>query len=68
LDSNGRLHNATGYEVNWWSNDSLAKFEHEAQCFINEYAKYEITNNQGTKDPVDAQVSVQQTKLEKKKS
>jgi len=42
FDNSGRLFDAVGQEVNWWSAASATstEFEARAQCFIDEYNRY----------------------------
>jgi len=42
FDNSGRLFDAVGQEVNWWSAASATEFEARAQCFIDQYSGYSV--------------------------
>ena len=37
FDNMGRFHDETGKVRDWWSKESLAKFEEKSQCFVQQY-------------------------------
>jgi predicted metalloendopeptidase len=42
FDSNGRLFDGLGDEVNWWSDASVAQFDERAQCLVDQYSDIRI--------------------------
>ncbi|KAF9972590.1 hypothetical protein BGZ73_004291 [Actinomortierella ambigua] len=44
FDSNGRQFDETGKLNNWWTNETAAQFVSRAQCFVDQYSSFNITN------------------------
>ncbi|CAM1313927.1 MME (predicted), partial [Pycnogonum litorale] len=40
FDDSGRQYNAFGELVNWWSQETLEKFENKTECLIHEYSDF----------------------------
>lgn len=43
FDSFGRKYDGYGNLVDWWTNDTSAKFEEKTKCFIDQYSKFNVT-------------------------
>ncbi|ORX79467.1 zincin [Anaeromyces robustus] len=55
FDDEGRNYDAEGKEVNWWTDSDSAKFNELAQCFIDQYDKYYVTDKRGRKYYLDGE-------------
>ncbi|KAI8972991.1 hypothetical protein BDB01DRAFT_808279 [Pilobolus umbonatus] len=44
FDDSGRKFDGNGYLVDWWTNETSTRFEEKAQCFIDQYSKFNITS------------------------
>lgn len=42
FDDQGREYNAQGNLHQWWNNKTIERFKERANCFVNQYNKYEI--------------------------
>eukprot|EP00833_Pecoramyces_ruminatium_P017928 jgi/Orpsp1_1/1191960/evm.model.d7180000089628.1 len=49
FDNNGRNFDAEGNEVDWWTDSDSAKFNELAQCFVDEYSGFYVTDRKGKK-------------------
>ncbi|KAJ3011034.1 Endothelin-converting enzyme 1 [Thoreauomyces humboldtii] len=58
FDSKGRQFDGTGKLVDWWTAPVAKKFEERAQCFRDYFARYSITTPDGTKIPVDGELTL----------
>lgn len=43
FDSNGRMYDGTGNMTDWWTNATNTQFDERAQCFVDQYSKFNIT-------------------------
>jgi predicted metalloendopeptidase len=43
FDSLGRQYDAFGSAYIWWSNETNAKFQERAQCFVDQYSRFTVT-------------------------
>ncbi|KAI9475617.1 MAG: hypothetical protein EXX96DRAFT_638830 [Benjaminiella poitrasii] len=43
FDSSGRKFDGNGNLINWWTNTTSIQFDEKAQCFIDQYSKFNIT-------------------------
>lgn len=43
FDSSGRKYDGYGNLVDWWTNDTSAKFEEKTKCFIDQYSKFNVS-------------------------
>ena len=37
----GQQYNKYGNRVQWWADQSIANFKERAQCFVNQYGRYQ---------------------------
>jgi endothelin-converting enzyme len=58
LDNTGRLYDATGNETTWWDKSTIEAFNMKAECFVEQYQKFTITAPNGTRIPVDGELTL----------
>jgi predicted metalloendopeptidase len=39
----GRQYDSFGSALDWWSSETNAKFEERAQCFVEQYSSYRVS-------------------------
>ena len=42
FDDSGRKYDKYGNLKQWWNNDTIDRFEHQIECMVDQYSKYEI--------------------------
>ncbi|KAI8384890.1 uncharacterized protein BYT42DRAFT_592914 [Radiomyces spectabilis] len=42
FDDSGRLYDAQGRLMQWWTNDTTAQFEEKSQCFVSQYSNFTV--------------------------
>jgi len=45
FDNNGRLYDGEGVLRQWWTNESIARFDNRSQCIVDEYSAMFIRQN-----------------------
>ncbi|KAF9972502.1 hypothetical protein BGZ73_004362 [Actinomortierella ambigua] len=58
FDNNGRLYDANGAFANWWTPETMEKFEQRAQCFVNQYSNFTVPNLDGGQEHVNGQLTL----------
>ena len=51
FDSTGRHYDETGNYTNWWDPSTVSAFQEKAQCFIDQYSDFTVSNPDG--DPLN---------------
>ena len=54
----GRHYDQTGNYTDWWDNATVEAFEAKAQCFIDQYHAYNITDQSGKVIPVNGYLTL----------
>ncbi|CAG0898857.1 unnamed protein product [Darwinula stevensoni] len=50
FDNSGRLYDARGNLVNWWTPKTAETFKEKAQCFVDQYSGYEVPELSGMEE------------------
>ncbi|KAF9163108.1 hypothetical protein DFQ26_002925 [Actinomortierella ambigua] len=58
FDNNGRLYDANGAYANWWTAETMEKFEQRAQCFVKQYANFTVPNLDGGVEHVNGELTL----------
>ncbi|KAI8370411.1 uncharacterized protein BYT42DRAFT_582291 [Radiomyces spectabilis] len=53
FDQEGRRFDSRGIAGHWWSNETMARFDSRATCFVQQYSKFEIQGPHGETYQVD---------------
>ncbi|KAI8332990.1 hypothetical protein BD560DRAFT_360668 [Blakeslea trispora] len=55
LDNEGRQFNGTGHLEDWWTPQTTKEYEERQQCFVEDYSKISILDEEGNKVFVDGE-------------
>ncbi|KAG4084089.1 Metalloproteases [Neocallimastix lanati (nom. inval.)] len=55
FDNQGKNYDAEGKAINWWTDADGAKFNELAQCFVDQYNGYYVTDRKGVKHYLDGE-------------
>ncbi|RCI04941.1 hypothetical protein CU098_012866, partial [Rhizopus stolonifer] len=58
FDDIGSQYDEHGVERNWWSDETHAKYTEKAQCFINQYSKAFVRDDDGHKYTIDGSLTL----------
>ncbi|OZJ04605.1 hypothetical protein BZG36_02056 [Bifiguratus adelaidae] len=58
FDNTGRQYDPYGKLTQWWTDETVAKFESLAQCFIDEYSNFTISNPSGGVEHVNGKLTL----------
>ncbi|ORX62831.1 zincin [Hesseltinella vesiculosa] len=58
FDNDGRLYNGDGELKNWWTNETLQKFNDKTQCFIDQYSKFVEKNDKGEEQHLNGKLTL----------
>ena len=58
FDSMGRHYDQTGNYTNWWDNSTIKAFEAKAQCFVDQYHAYNISDPSGKAIPINGRLTL----------
>ncbi|KAL7750796.1 hypothetical protein RI367_003753 [Sorochytrium milnesiophthora] len=58
FDNNGRHFDERGRLLDWWSNQTATEFDKRAQCFIDQYSSFTITDPKGAKVHVNGRLTL----------
>ncbi|SCZ89621.1 BZ3500_MvSof-1268-A1-R1_Chr9g10493 [Microbotryum saponariae] len=57
FDQAGRLYNKEGKLVQWWTNETVVRFEGLQQCLLDQYAQYYVQDDKGRKAYVNSKLT-----------
>ncbi|KAI9333472.1 hypothetical protein BDR26DRAFT_868413 [Obelidium mucronatum] len=57
FDNMGRLFDSAGKLNDWWTKESENAFNSKAQCIVNQYSSYHVTDDEGKQHNVDGLLS-----------
>ncbi|KAF9359958.1 hypothetical protein BGX34_008062 [Mortierella sp. NVP85] len=58
FDNEGRLYDARGKLVDWWTNSTLQHFQEKSQCFIDQYGNFTVKDPQGRENHVNGKLTL----------
>ncbi|CAO3591298.1 unnamed protein product [Absidia cylindrospora] len=58
FDNNGRLYDGDGVLTQWWSDETMEKFNNKAQCFIDQYNGFSIQGPDGQDHHVNGKMTL----------
>jgi endothelin-converting enzyme len=60
FDNIGALYDERGAYREWWDNATVAKFNKKTQCFVDQYSKYSVVDQNDQRIPVDGKLTAKE--------
>ncbi|KAI9164206.1 peptidase family M13 [Paramyrothecium foliicola] len=61
FDNKGRLYDEGGRLTEWWDNKTTSAFQQRAQCFVDQYDKYQIIDTEGKPRNISGSITQAET-------